>query len=76
MSSCPDCERQMNEYGFIIEDDNYYMTKVPEIKQCCPVKVFVTRHTSRQVDFIHDDKSFSMDKETFLKSSWRVYESF
>lgn len=74
--ACPECEAQKLIYGFALEKNQYYMTKVPEIKQCCAVKVKVVDYDSLTVYFTCNDKQYQMIKKDFMKSSWRVYDSF
>lgn len=76
MSSCPECDAQRAVYGFVLEVGGTYMTKVPEIKNCCPVEVVVTDIDSLKVYFTHKDKNYEMNKRKFLSSSWRKYDSF
>lgn len=77
---CPECERlhksEFERYGFNILEGCYYWTKIPEVKACCPVKVMVTKSTSRTVTVTVNDKTFTKDRTEFLKSSWRDYDSF
>lgn len=74
--ACPECEAQRAIYGFVLEVGGTYMTKVPEIKACCPVEVEVTYISSLKVEFTYKGKEYSMGKKDFLSSSWRKYESF
>lgn len=74
--ACPECEAQKMIYGFSLEKNQYYMTKVPEILNCCAVRVLVTDFDSITVFFKHKDKEYKMPKKQFMKSSWRVYDSF
>lgn len=74
--ACPECEAQRSKYGFALEDGNFYMTKVPEVKACCPVKVYVERHNATQVFFTCENKEYVMEKTLFMKSSWRLYDSY
>lgn len=76
MSNCAECDAQRNEYGFALEVGGTYMTKVPEVKACCPVEVTVTDITTLKVRFTYKDKKFEMPKKQFLESSWRKYESY
>lgn len=74
--SCPICTGYEQIYGFYLEKNNYYMTKVDEIKKCCPVKVYVTDIVNDIVFFTHNGKEYTKTKIDFYKSSWRLYDSF
>lgn len=74
--ACPECEAQRAVYGFVLEVGGTYMTKVEEIKACCPVEVEVTEITTLDVKFTHKGKTYKMNKKKFLSSSWRKYDSF
>jgi len=74
--SCPECEAQRAVYGFTLQVNGVYMTKVPEVKACCPVKVKVTNFDSLKVYFTHNNKAFEMPKKQFMATSWRVYDSY
>ena len=77
---CPECERlyqsERERFGFNIVDGNYYWTKIPEVKACCPVKVQVVESTSRTVTVTVNGKTFTKDRTDFLKSTLRDYDSF
>ncbi len=74
--ACPECEAQKLIYGFALEKNGEYMTKVPEVKKCCAVKVKVYDYDSLTVYFTCNGKQYTMNKKEFMKSSWRVYDSF
>lgn len=78
--SCPNCPSKINNllktYGFLLEKNNYYMTQVDEIKKCCPVKVYVTQITAKDVYFTYDGKEYKKTIKDFYKSSWRLYDSY
>lgn len=77
---CPECEKRnrtdLEKYGFNIVEGSYYWTKITEIKDCCPVKVKMVRSTSNTVTVEINNKTYSMDRTEFLKSSWRDYDSY
>ena len=52
------------------------MTQLDEVKKCCPVKVFVTRFSTSNVWFTYENKEYSKGRKEFMKSSWRLYDSF
>lgn len=74
--SCPVCEAERAVYGFYLEVNGTYMTKVPEVKACCPVKVKVTQFDSLKVHFTHNNTEYEMPKKQFMSTSWRVYDSY
>lgn len=74
--SCPECEAQRAVYGFTLQKGGIYMSKVPEIKACCAVKVQVTDFDSLKVYFTNNGKAYEMPKKQFMSSSWRVYDSY
>lgn len=74
--SCPECEAQRAVYGFTLQKNGVYMTKVPEVKACCPVKVQVTDFDSLKVYFSYANKQYIMPKKQFMSTSWRVYDSY
>lgn len=74
--SCPECEAQRAKYGFILEVGATYMTKVPEIKNCCAVPVEVIAFDSLNVAFTNNKKVYKMNKRQFMQNSWRKYDIF
>lgn len=76
--SCPNCGNLKEKFGFVLESNAYYMTMIPEVKNCCPVKVYVTEHNSRNVTMICDidKKEYTKSVHDFYRSSWRLYDSF
>lgn len=74
--SCPVCEEYRKEYGFVLETDAYFMTMVPEVKTCCPVKVYVTYFDSTSVKFTCNGKEYEKPTKQFYRESWKVYEAY
>lgn len=77
---CPECEKRrktdLEKYGFNIVEGAYYWTKIPEIKDCCPVKVQLVGSTSNTVTITINNKTYTKDRTEFLKSSWRDYDAY
>lgn len=74
--SCPECEAEKAVYGFVLKKNCEYMTKLKEIRTCCPVKVKVIDFDSLTVKMTYRDKEFIMPKKQFMTTSWRVYDSY
>lgn len=73
---CPTCEAEKSVYGFHLETNGVYMTKINEVKACCPVQVKVTDFDSLKVHFIYNNKAYEMPRKQFMNVSWRVYDSY
>lgn len=74
---CPACDkRDLDKYGFILEDGSYYYTQDKNIKNCCAVKVQLISHDSATCKYTYQNKEYSKSYKDFMTSSWRDYDSF
>lgn len=77
MRPCPACDkRDLDKYGFILEDGGYYYTQDKTIKNCCAVRVQLVSHDSGIITYTYKDQTYTKPYKEFMQSSWRDYDSF
>lgn len=80
MTPCPNCpQKQQNDYfkyGFTLMNGAIYWTKIPEVKQCCAIKVKLIDHTASNVTMEYEGKTYIKSRKDFMESSWRDIDSY
>lgn len=64
------------KYGFTLYKNEYYWTKITEIKQCCPIKVKLIDYTSTNVYVEYNGKQYIKPRKEFMENSWRVIDAY
>lgn len=77
---CPECEyknyQDYSKYGFTLHTGYNYWTKIEEVKKCCAIKVQLVSYDSMNVIVEYNGTNYTLNRNNFMKSSWRDIDSY